>query len=160
MTAAVDGMEVETRRTFLLAVVRNNGGLVTTSRALQIYSVSPWNGAGRNTARRDLRDLARRAYLVPAEHRGARFYRLGDNPNPRHPSRYGRQGLLETIRQEGGEWTAGRAKAAMHRAVGTHILRASARRNLADLHWLGHLDRHGDGTARLYYTPRQEGATA
>jgi hypothetical protein len=160
VTAAVDGMDVETRRTFLLAVVRNRGGLVSTGLAVRIYAASPWKDVGRNTARRDLRDLARRAHLVPAEHRGARFYRLSSNSNPAHPMRGARKFVLEAIRIEGGEWTTGRVRRTWHRLIGTHVLRASARRYLADLQRDGHLDRHGDGTPRRYYTLRQEGAAA
>lgn len=160
MTAAIDGMDVETRRTFLLAVVRNKGGLVSTSLALRIYATSPWNGVSRNTARRDLRDLARRAYLVPAEHRGARYYRLSSDPSPAHPMRGVRKLVLEAIQTEGGEWTTGRTRRTWHQLGGTHVLRMSVRRYLADLHRDGHLDRHGDGTPRRYYTLRQEGAAA
>lgn len=160
MTAAIDAMDVETRRTFLLVVVQDKGVPVTTSLALRIYAVSPWKNVSRNTARRDLRDLARRARLVPAEHRGSRFYRLSRDPYLGHPVRNTRQLALEAIRTEGGEWTTGRMRRTWHRISGTHVLRASVRRYLANLHRDGHLDRHGDGTARRYYTLRQEGPTA
>lgn len=141
------------RRTYLLAVLRNLGGPVTTKRALHIYAGSrEWATTGRNTARRDLRDLARRAYLVPAEHHGARFYRLGSDPTPAHPARGVRKAVLEAIQTEGGEWTTGRAKRTWHQFTGTHVLRMSVRRCLADLHRDGHLDRHGDGTPRRFYT--------
>lgn len=150
----------DTRRTFLLAVVRNNGGRVTTSGALHIYAGSPWCTAGRSTARRDLRDLARRAYLTPIDTPRGRYYRAGDDPNPAHPvARGSRQRLLEEIRREGGEWTVGRVKCTWHRLLGTHVLRMACRRFLADLRRDGHLDRHGDGTPRRYYTLRENGGT-
>ncbi|WP_328846158.1 hypothetical protein [Streptomyces sp. NBC_00258] len=155
MTAAIDAMDVETRRTFLLAVVRNKGCLVTTGLALRIYAASPWKDISRNTARRDLRDLARRGRLVPAEHRGVRFYRLSGDPNCPHPVRNTRQLVLEAIRTEGGEWTTGRTRRTWHQIAGTHVLRASVRRYLAALHRDGHLDRHGDGTPRRFYTPAE-----
>ena len=149
--------ETETRRTYLLAVLRNHGGPVTTKRALHIYRESrEWATAGRNTARRDLRDLARRAYLVPAEHHGRRFYRLGNDPSPRHPARGVRKFVLEAIQTEGGEWTTGRVKRTWHQITGTHVLRMSVRRYLAALHRDGHLNRHGDGTARRFYTVRKD----
>ncbi|MFD4559009.1 hypothetical protein ACFWP5_32600 [Streptomyces sp. NPDC058469] len=147
--------ETTIRREYLLAAIRRfGGGPVTTKRALNIYAKSgEWATAGRNTARRDLRDLARRAYLVPAEHRGARFYQLGSDPSPAHPARGSRKLLLEAIRAEGGEWTTGRIRHTWHRLLGTHVLRMAARRYLAALHRDGHLNRHGDGTPRRYYTP-------
>ncbi len=147
--------ETTTRRTYLLAVLRNLGETVTTKQALDIYAVSPWRTASRNTARRDLRDLARRAYLVPVEADGARTYGLGNNPNPPHPIRArggARPSLLEAIRREGGEWTVSRVKRACRQIVGTHVYRSTARRHLAALHRDGHLDRHGDGTPRRFYT--------
>ncbi|MEU6496408.1 hypothetical protein ABZ890_39530 [Streptomyces sp. NPDC046984] len=146
--------ETTIRREYLLAAIRRfGGGPVTTRRALNIYAKSrEWATAGRNTARRDLRDLARRAYLVPAEHHGARFYQLGSHSSPTHPARGVRRFVLEAIQAEGGEWTTGRVKRTWHQFTGTHVLRMSARRYLADLHRDGHLDRHGDGTPRTYYT--------
>jgi hypothetical protein len=144
--------DADTRRQYLLAVVRHSGTTVTTRQALEIYAVSPWRTIGRNAARRDLRDLARRAYLVPHDTETGRVYRLSSDPNPVHPVRHVRQSLLEVIRGEGGEWTVGRLKRAWHQATGTHVLRMSCRRYLAALHRDGHLHRHGDGTARRYYT--------
>ncbi|MFE2965560.1 hypothetical protein ACFXKC_18140 [Streptomyces sp. NPDC059340] len=153
--------KTETRRTYLLAVLRNQGGPVTTKRALHIYAESrEWATAGRNTARRDLRDLARRAYLVPAEHRGARYYQLGSDPSPAHPMCGVRKFVLEAIQTEGGEWTTGRVRQTWHQLGGTHVLRTSVRRYLAALHRDGHLDRHGDGTPRRYYTYCTKGGTA
>lgn len=149
----------ETRRTYLLAVLRNFGGPVTTMRALHIYAESrEWATTGRNTARRDLRDLARRACLVPAEHRGIRYYQLGSDPSPAHPARGARKSVLEAIQTEGGEWTTGRVRHTWHRLIGTHVLRMTARRYLAALHRDGHLDQHGDGTPRRFYTVRKDNA--
>jgi DNA-binding IclR family transcriptional regulator len=151
---------IETRRTYLLAALRTQGGgPVTTKRALNIYAKSgEWATVGRNTARRDLRDLARRAYLVPAEHRGVRFYTLGRNPSPAHPARGVRKFVLEAIQTEGGEWTTGRVRRMWHQLIGTHVLRMSVRRYLAALHRDGYLDRHGDGTPRRFYTVRKDSA--
>ncbi|TMU98059.1 hypothetical protein [Streptomyces sp. DASNCL29] len=151
----------EARRHFLLAIARQAGTPhLTTSLAMQIYAMSPWHTTARTTARRDLRDLARRAYLVPHDTKAGRVYQLGSDPNPAHPVRRVRQSLLEVIRREGGEWTVGRLKRAWHQATGTHVLRMSCRRFLADLHRDGHLDRHGDGTPRRFYTYRETGGDA
>ena len=145
--------ESTTRRTYLLAVLRNLHETVTTKLALEIYATSPWRTASRNTARRDLRDLARRAYLVPVEIDGARAYTLGVVTDPPHPRRGSlRNQLLAEIQQQGGEWTTGRVKATCRRILGTHFYRPAARHLLVNLHWLGHLDRHGDDTPRRFYT--------
>lgn len=141
------------RREYLLAAIANAGGTVTTGQALNIYRASAeWAATGRNAARRDLRDLARRAYLVPAEDNGARYYWLGGDPSPRHPAHGVRKSVLEAIQTEGGEWTTGRVKRTWHQFTGTHVLRMSVRRYLAALHRDGHLELHGDGTPRRYYT--------
>ncbi|MDJ0368713.1 hypothetical protein QMK19_03235 [Streptomyces sp. H10-C2] len=150
--------ESTARRTYLLAIVRNLGEEVGTKQALQIYAASQWAATSRNTARRDLRDLARRAYLVPVEHGGRRLYQVGSDPSPMHPGRGSRKSLLERIQAEGGEWTTGRIKRTWHQLLGTHVLRMAARNYLAALHRDGHLERHGDGTPRRYYTPRHEGS--
>jgi hypothetical protein len=153
--------ETSTRRTYLIAVLRHQGGPVTTKRALNIYAKSrEWATTNRNTARRDLRDLARRAYLVPAEHCGRRFYQLGTDLRPAHPGRGSRKTLLKVIQTEGGEWTTGRVRRTWRQSLGTHVLRMAARRYLANLHRDGHLQRHGDGSPRRFYTLRQEGPTA
>jgi hypothetical protein len=152
--------ETTTRRTYLLAAARKLGDTVDTRQALQIYAASPWPATSRSTARRDLRDLARRAYLVPAEDRGRRFYQLGSDPSPAHPGRGSRKSLLEAIQTEGGEWTTGRIRRTWHQLLGTHVLRMAARRYLANLHRDGHLECHGDGTPRRYYTPRHKGSAA
>lgn len=153
--------ETTIRREYLLAALRRFGGPATTRRALNIYAKSgEWATTGRNTARRDLRDLARRAYLVPTEVDGRRAYALGDDPSPAHPRRGTRKPLLEAIQAEGGEWTTARVRRTWRQLLGTHVLRMAARRYLADLHRDGHLDIHGDGTPRRYYTPRHEGSAA
>jgi Fic family protein len=146
--------DIDTRRQYLHQIVRNLGEQITTGKALEIYAVSPWPTVGKGAARRDLRDLARRGYLIPDNRAGARAYNLSNPPPLAHPF-YGRslrQELLKTIHREGGEWTAGRAKAACRRLQGTHVWRATARRLLAELHHRGQLERHGDGTPRRYYT--------
>lgn len=149
----------DSRRMHLLAVLRSVGGTVTTGRALAIYAASrEWHNTGRNAARRDLRDLARRAYLVPVEHNGARLYELGSNPRPAHPGRGIRKFVLEVIQTEGGEWTTGRVKRTWRQLLGTHVLRMSVRRYLAALHRYGYLDRHGEGTSRRFYTVRRDDA--
>lgn len=148
------------RREYLLAAIRRHGGgPVTTGRALHIYAKSrEWATTGRNAARRDLRDLARRAYLVPAEHCGRRFYQLGSDPSPRHPMRSVRERVTQAIQAEGGEWTTGRVRRTWHQLLGTHVLRKPVRRYLAALHRDGHLNLHGDGTPRRFYTVRKDGA--
>jgi hypothetical protein len=149
------------RREYLIAALRRFGGPATTRRALNIYAKSrEWATVNRNTARRDLRDLARRAYLVPAEQDGRRFYRLGSDPSPVHPMRGSRKTLLEAIREEGGEWTTSRVRRRWRRILGTHVLRMAARRYLTELHRGGYLDVHGAGTPRRYYTLRREGSAA
>ncbi|MFC8267760.1 hypothetical protein ACFUIZ_18815 [Streptomyces cinereoruber] len=147
------------RRNYLLAALRDLGsGPITTGLALNVYAQSgKWATVGRNTARRDLRDLCRRAYLVAAEDNGVRFYRLGSNPSPAHPVRGVRKLVLEAIQTEGGEWTTGRVKRTWRQLSGTHVLRMSIRGYLAALHRDGHLDRHGDGTPHRCYTYRPEG---
>lgn len=163
MSKAAAGLDIDTRRTFLITELRNLGGRITTRQALEIYRGSPWAAIGRKAARRDLRDLARRTHLLPVNTDGPRAYVLGDTVNPPHPihARGGsRRFLLEAIQREGGEWTVGRVKRAYRSIVGTHVWRATCRRHLAELRRLGHLDRHGEGTPRRYYTLRQEGATA
>lgn len=147
------------RREYLLDAITAASGTVTTKQALDFYRASTeWADTGRNAARRDLRDLARRAYLVPTEARGARFYQLGSDPSPRHPASGVRKAVLEAIQTEGGEWTTGRVKRTWHRFTGTHVLRMSIRRYLAALHRDGHLDLHGDGTPRRFYTARKDSA--
>lgn len=144
--------ETTARRTYLIAVLRHLDETATTKLALQIYADSPWRTTSRNTARRDLRDLARRAHLVSKEVDGARAYSLGAQVRPMHPMRGSREELRQLILREGGEWTVGRVKRAWRRILGTHVLRMAARRYLANLHRDGYLDRHDDGTSRRFYT--------
>lgn len=151
--------ETTARRTYLIAVLRHLGKTATTKLALQIYADSPWRTISRNTARRDLRDLARRAYLVPEEADGVRTYSLGAQVRPMHPMRGSREELRELILREGGEWTVGRVKREWRRILGTHVLRMAARRYLAGLHRDGHLELHGDGTPHRYYTVSAGGAS-
>ena len=152
--------DIDTRRMYLHDTARNLGVQLTTGKALEIYAESPWPTVGKGAARRDLRDLARRSYLIPVNGRGPRTYDLSNPPPRAHPhhGRSLRQELLKTICREGGEWTAGRAKAACRRLQGTHVWRATARRLLAELHRRGELDRHGDGTPRRFYTVRKDNA--
>lgn len=60
--------------------------------------------------------------------------------------------LLDVIREEGGEWTVGRAKPVYRRFLGSHTYRATIRRHLELLAATGRLARHGDGTPRRFYT--------
>jgi DeoR/GlpR family transcriptional regulator of sugar metabolism len=154
--------ETTPRRAYLLAIVTHIGTTVITKQAVQIYSGSPWRDTSRSTARRDLRALARSGYLVPMTVGGMRCYGLGEGPGYRRRLREAsrQQALLHVMHAEGGEWTVGRVKAAYRRIVGSHVYRATVRRDLARLHQLGHLDRHGDGTPRRFYTPSTKGGSA
>lgn len=155
-------METYARRAYLLGAVTSLGTAVTTRDALRIYAAGEWKGVGRGMARRDLRDLARRGYLIPTVVDGQHAYDVAAEEPSAHPfhGRSMRRELLALAREEGGEWTTGRARSACHSLTGTHVYRATARRLLADLHWLGYLDRHGDGTPRRFYTPSTKGGTA
>lgn len=62
--------------------------------------------------------------------------------------------LLSVIRERHGEWTVGRAKPVYRQFLGSHTYRATIRRHLALLEEAGHLNRHGDGTPRRFYTLR------
>ena len=63
-----------TRRAYLLAAVREYGRPVTTQFAEQVMADSPWPTTGRNTARKDLRGLAKRGYLAPVDTDQGRIY--------------------------------------------------------------------------------------
>lgn len=63
-----------TRRGWLLAAIQRETAPVTTQRAVQILAASPWASAGRNTARKDLRALAGRGFLIAADVDGRRCY--------------------------------------------------------------------------------------
>lgn len=68
-----------TRRTYLLAAIRADGRPVTTHRAEQLMTGSPWS-YGRNTARKDLRALATRGQLVAVDIDGRRLYQPTTQP--------------------------------------------------------------------------------
>lgn len=63
-----------TRRTYLLAAIQREGQPVTTAAAAQLLAASPWPTTGRNTARKDLRGLARRGDLTTGHTGGRRTY--------------------------------------------------------------------------------------
>lgn len=84
------------------------------------------------------------------------LYRTTDS-NGRHVLRKAfDEYFLGVIRSEQGEWTVGRAKPVYRRFWRKHTYRKSIRRHFARLVREGHLVRHGDGTARIYYTYRTE----
>lgn len=66
--------ELLTRRGYLLAAIRADGRPVTSQRAAQLLAASPWPTTGRNTARKDLRGLARAGLLAPIDVDGRRAY--------------------------------------------------------------------------------------
>jgi hypothetical protein len=166
MTAAVEtrgGLDVTARRDSLLALIKRGPRKpITTRRAQDLYSVTPWSGIGRNAARRDLRDLARRGQLLPSTVDGQRAYLLNPKPAKRHPVGWKRSGLVlqQAIADEGGEWTPGRAKVVLRRAAGTHIYRSVARRHLEELHRSGLLELHSERPGHCYYTSLREGGAA
>ncbi|MFD6294559.1 hypothetical protein ACFWFU_07110 [Streptomyces sp. NPDC060235] len=63
-----------TRRGFLLAAVQQHGRPVSTALAEQLLAASPWPTAGRNTARKTLRGLAREGLLTAVDIDGRRLY--------------------------------------------------------------------------------------
>ncbi|AZM91471.1 hypothetical protein [Streptomyces sp. W1SF4] len=63
-----------TRRAWLLAALQAAPGPVTTQHAAALLAGSPWPTAGRNTARKDLRDLAGRGDLRIVTADGRRAY--------------------------------------------------------------------------------------
>ncbi|MCX5598363.1 hypothetical protein OOK29_09460 [Streptomyces phaeochromogenes] len=154
------GLNVTARRDSLLALVKESPhSTVTTNRAQDLYSVTPWSGIGRNAARRDLRDLARRGHLLPVTIHGQRAYLPNPKKVDRHPAgpRRGFIALLQAIADEGGEWTPGRAKVVLRRAIGTNIYRSVARRHLDDLHRDGLVELHSERPGHCYYTSLIEG---
>lgn len=156
-------LDVTARRDSLLAIIKRDPQQpITTRRAQDIYSVTPWSGTGRNAARRDLRDLARRGQLLPITVDGQQAYVLNPKAVDRHPVTPPQMELelLRTIASEGGEWTPGRAKAVLRRAAGTHIYRSVARRRLDSLHRAGLLELHSERPGHCYYTSLLEGTTA
>lgn len=166
MTAAVEvrgGLDVTARRDSLLALIKQGPRKPITTRGAQdLYSVTPWSGIGRNAARRDLRDLARRGQLIPRTIDGRRSYVLYPQAIQRIPMgpRLAKSALLQTITDEGGEWTPGRAKAVLHRAMGTNVYRSVARRCLDTLHRDGLLELHSERAGHCYYTSLIEGGAA
>lgn len=71
---ADDPITTPTRRAWLATAVQAEPAPVTTRRAAQLYAASPWNTAGRNTARKDLRALAARGVLAAVDTNGRRVY--------------------------------------------------------------------------------------
>ncbi|MFC8424003.1 hypothetical protein ACFUN7_24515 [Streptomyces sp. NPDC057236] len=66
-----------TRRAYLLAAIQATGQPVTSQRAAQLLNGSPWPTTGRNTARKDLRGLARAGLLtVSVTAKGRTTYHL------------------------------------------------------------------------------------
>lgn len=63
-----------TRRDWLAAAVQTETTPVTTQRAAELLTTSPWPTAGRNTARKDLRALTARGVLAATDHNGRRTY--------------------------------------------------------------------------------------
>jgi len=166
MTALVEtrgGLDVTARRDSLLALIKCEPRRpITTRQAQELYSVTPWSGIGRNAARRDLRDLARRGQLIPRTVDGRRSYVLYPQAIRRIPMgpRLARSALLQAITAEGGEWTPGRAKSILHRAMGTNVYRSVARRCLEDLHRAGLLELHSERPGHCFYTSLIEGGAA
>jgi len=107
-------------------------------------------------------DLARRGQLLPVTVEGQRAYLLNPKPVDQHPAgpRQAELALLQAVANEGGEWTPGRAKVAIRRAVGTNIYRSVARRRLEDLHRVGLLALHSERPGHCYYTSLIEGGAA
>jgi hypothetical protein len=156
-------LDVTARRDSLLSLIKRGPRRpITTRRAQDLYSVTPWSGIGRNAARRDLRDLARRGQLLPVTVDKQRAYLLNPRAVDRHPAgpRKAELALLQAIANEGGEWTPGRAKVVLRRAVGTNIYRSVAQRRLDELHRHGLLELHSERPGHCYYTSLIEGGAA
>jgi ribosomal protein S25 len=163
-TLAIGGaLDTTARRDSLLALIKEGPRQpVTTKRAQDLYAVTPWSGIGRNAARRDLRDLARRGQLIPRTVDGQRSYVLYPQAIQRIPMgpRLAKSALLQAITDEGGEWTPGRAKAILHRAMGTNVYRSVARRCLDDLHRAGLVELHSERPGHCFYVSLIEGGAA
>lgn len=163
MTATIEtrgALDVTARRDSLLALIKESPQQsVTTKRAQDLYSVTPWSGIGRNAARRDLRDLVRRGLLISFTVDGRRAYRYNPKPATRHPVswRQAALALRQAIADEGGEWTPGRAKAVLHQVIGTSVYRSVARRHLENLHRDGLVELHSERPGHCYYTSLIEG---
>jgi hypothetical protein len=166
VTATVElrgALDVTARRDSLLALIKEGPRRPITTRSAQdLYSVTPWSGIGRNAARRDLRDLARRGHVLAVTISGQRAYLLNPKTVWRHPGGPVRPALalLQAIANEGGEWTPGRAKVVLRRAIGTHVYRSVARRHLEDLHRDGLVELHSERPGHCYYTSLIEGGAA
>lgn len=166
MSALVEtrgGLDVTARRDSLLALIKSGPRQpITTRQAQDLYGVTPWSGIGRNAARRDLRDLARRSLLLPRDIGGQRAYALPPQAINRRPMgpRLAKAELLQAITDEGGEWTPGRAKAVLHRSMGTNVYRSVARRCLEDLHRAGLLELRSERPGHCYYTSLIKGGAA
>jgi hypothetical protein len=166
MTAMLEtrgALDVTARRDSLFALIKEGPRRpVTTRLAQDLYSVTPWSGIGRNAARRDLRDLARRGQLLPVTVDDQRAYLPNPKPADRHPvtAQQMELALMQAIANEGGEWTPGRAKVVLRRAAGTHIYRSVAHRHLDALHRRGLLELHSERPGHCYYTSLIEGAAA
>lgn len=166
MTATVETrgcLDVAARRDSLLALIKEGPRRpVTTRRAQDLYGVTPWSGIGRNAARRDLRDLARRGQLIPRTVDGQRSYVLHPQTIQQIPMgpRLAKSALLQAITAEGGEWTPGRAKSILHRAMGTNVYRSVARRCLEDLHRAGLVELRSERPGHCFYTSLIEGGAA
>ncbi|MFD8407211.1 hypothetical protein ACFV1G_21300 [Streptomyces anulatus] len=63
-----------TRRAWLAVAVQAEPAPVTTHRAAELLTASPWPSSGRNTARKDLRALAARGFLAAVDTAGRRAY--------------------------------------------------------------------------------------
>ena len=156
-------LDVTARRDSLLALIKRGPRQpITTRRAQDLYSVTPWSGIGRNAARRDLRDLALRSQLIPRTVDGQRSYVLYPQAIQRIPMgpRLAKSALLQAITDEGGEWTPGRAKSVLHRAMGANVYRSVARRCLEDLHRAGLVELRSERPGHCYYTSLVEGGAA
>lgn len=156
-------VDVTERRDTLLAIIKQAPRQPMTTRdACLLYRTTPWNGIGRNAARRDLRDLAHRGHLIPTTVEGRRAYRLNPMAPRRHPvsPQESMRALQQAITTEGGEWTPGRARVVLRRATGTHIYRSVARDRLERLHRDGLLELRSERPGHCYYTPTTEGAAA
>lgn len=166
MTSIVEfrgALDVTARRDSLLALIKEDPhSPVTTRRAQDLYSITPWSGIGRNAARRDLRDLALRGQLLPRRINGQRAYVLYPQAMNRIPMgpRLAKSALFQAITDEGGEWTPGRAKSVLHRAMGTNVYRSVARRCLEDLHRAGLVELRSERPGHCYYTSLIEGGAA
>ncbi|MFF4791908.1 hypothetical protein ACFY2M_19565 [Streptomyces sp. NPDC001276] len=166
MTAIVEtrrALDITERRDSLLALIKHaRKQPIATRDAQTLYAATPWSGIGRNATRRDLRDLACRGQLIPITVGGQRAYLSNPKPAYRHPAGpfQAKLALLQAIANEGGEWTPGRAKVVLRRAIGTNVYRSVARRHLEDLHRDGLLELHSERAGHCFYTSLIEGGVA